>query len=245
MQEEQSIRSTRNQPFCWQPKMVLRKLKEQLKDKPLEHSKHRNLYLTLTQIDSDFNGKEIIWYTKTIATYSGLSKDWIPKGLQLLADSKIITIMDIRDDSGRFAGRSVHLNDVLEHDLTVPVKSGNGEDVTGKSCTLEDISCIEDIKNKKEKKVCHSLTESQIRSRVDGDGKSLTPHDIILAAGKIGTFKKFEKYHRLILEQASIDHPGKDVAKVMQDFVYMNGYKNYGYSDYKLAYYNWVRNSKK
>jgi hypothetical protein len=94
-------RSTRKQPFCWQEKKVLRLLKKKYKGETL--SKLRNLYLTLTQMDSDFNGKEIKWYTKSISTYSGLSIRWIPKGLKIFEELNIIEIKNgERDEYGRF-----------------------------------------------------------------------------------------------------------------------------------------------
>ena len=36
------------------------------------------LYSTLTEMDSDFNGQDINFYTKTIVTYSWLNKDVVP-----------------------------------------------------------------------------------------------------------------------------------------------------------------------
>lgn len=95
-----NTRSTRNQPFCWQEKKVLRLLKEKFKGSKL--AKLRNLYLTITQMDSDFNGKHINWYTKTISTYSGLSVKWIPTGLKVFENLNIVKINRNRDKHGRF-----------------------------------------------------------------------------------------------------------------------------------------------
>ena len=78
------MRSIRKQPFCWQEKEVFRMLRKQYKKNELV--KMRCLYDTITEIDSDFNGQEIKYYTKTIHSYSGLSKDWIPQGLKKLEE---------------------------------------------------------------------------------------------------------------------------------------------------------------
>jgi len=94
------MRSTRNQPFCWQEKKILRFLRK--KYKGVELVKMKLLYSTITEMDSDFNGKDIQFYTKTISTYSGLSIEWIPTGLKNLEKHKIITIARLRDN-GRFS----------------------------------------------------------------------------------------------------------------------------------------------
>lgn len=80
--------ATRNQPFCWQEKKILRLLKKHFQKTEL--AKYRNLYLTLTEIDSDFNNQPIKFYYKTIAKYSGLSDKWIPQALQKLRELEII-----------------------------------------------------------------------------------------------------------------------------------------------------------
>ena len=95
-------RSTKNQPFCWQEKKILRLLRCQYEGK--EHDKLRNLYLTLTEIYSDFNGQDIKYYTETIAKYSGLSKAWIPKGLKIFEDLKVIQLVEERS-KGKFKGK--------------------------------------------------------------------------------------------------------------------------------------------
>ena len=78
-------RNTRNQPFCWQEKKINRLLRKKFDGS--KKSKMILLYQILTEIESDFNSREINWYTKTISTYSGLSKDFIPKGLEELDTS--------------------------------------------------------------------------------------------------------------------------------------------------------------
>ena len=66
----------------------------------------RNLYLTLTEIYSDFNGQDIKYYTETIAKYSGLSKGWIPKGLKILEELKVIELVEERS-KGKFKGKKL------------------------------------------------------------------------------------------------------------------------------------------
>jgi len=168
-------RSTKNQPFCWQEKKILRLLRCQYEGK--EHDKLRNLYLTLTEIYSDFNGKDIKYYTQTIIKYSSLSKDWIPKGLKIFENLKVIQLVEERN-KGKFKGkRLIFTPENIEEmekftneqkisdentitDKTVPEFLEPSED----SLYLEDNKRIEDINNThtgEDKKVHDKLKQEE------------------------------------------------------------------------------------
>ena len=134
-------RNTKNQPFCWQEKKILRLLRCQYDGK--EHDKLRNLYLTLTEIYSDFNGRDIKYYTQTIAKYSSLSKDWIPKGLKIFEKLKVIQLVEERS-KGKFKGkRLIFTPENIIPDKTITEFLEPSED----SLYLEDNKRIKDINN--------------------------------------------------------------------------------------------------
>ena len=142
------MRSTRKQPFCWQEKKVLRFLRRNYKQAEL--IKLRNLYLTITEMDSDFNGQDIKFYTKTISSYSGLSKEWIPSGLKVLEKLQIIKIVEEKE-KGKFKGKKLIFTpeNIIEiPKKTVPGKTLNGEPFNGKTDTSEDSTYLEDNINK-------------------------------------------------------------------------------------------------
>ena len=151
-----NTRSTRNQPFCWQEKKVLRILKENFKGSEL--AKLRNLYLTITQMDSDFNGKHINWYTKTISTYSGLSVKWIPTGLKVFEELNIVKIIRNRDKYGRFQiSELIFTPDSVAKSITTDVpKPPSRKPASGKlpssedSTSKEDSNILEDNTNTKD-----------------------------------------------------------------------------------------------
>ena len=64
------------------------------------------LYCTITEMDSDFNDREIKYYTKTIHRYSGLSKEFIPKGLKKFEELGILKVVQQRH-KGKFKGKLV------------------------------------------------------------------------------------------------------------------------------------------
>lgn len=168
-------RSTKNQPFCWQEKKILRLLRCQYEGK--EHDKLRNLYLTLTEIYSDFNGKDIKYYTQTIIKYSSLSKDWIPKGLKIFENLKVIQLVEERN-KGKFKGkRLIFTPENIEEmeKFTNEQKISDENTITDKTVTeflepsedslyLEDNKRIEDINNThtgEDKKVHDKLKQEE------------------------------------------------------------------------------------
>ena len=106
MLERNSMRSTRKQPFCWQEKKINRLLRKIYADDSGKKSKMLLLYQTLTEIDSDFNGKEISFFTKTISTYSWLSVRFIPSALEEFQDLKILKIIE-KKEAGKFAWKDL------------------------------------------------------------------------------------------------------------------------------------------
>ena len=151
-------RNTKNQPFCWQEKKILRLLRCQYEGK--EHDKLRNLYLTLTEIYSDFNGRDIKYYTQTIAKYSSLSKDWIPKGLKIFERLKVIQLVEERS-KGKFKGkRLIFTPENIIPDKTITEFLEPSED----SSYLEDIKRVKDINNThtgEEEKVSDNLKQEK------------------------------------------------------------------------------------
>lgn len=136
-----ATRSTRNQPFCWQEKKILRLLKANFSG--MELVKMKSLYLALTEIDSDFNRRKIKFYTKTISTYSGLSERWIPGGLQTFANFQIIDIIDNRDESGKRTGREIVFTPEKVVQKPTSRKPTIRKPTSSPNTSLEDISFSE------------------------------------------------------------------------------------------------------
>ena len=156
-------RSTKNQPFCWQEKKILRLLRCLYEGN--EHDKLRNLYLTLTEIYSDFNGQDIKYYTQTIIKYSSLSKSWIPKGLKIFESLKVIQLVEERKN-GKYKGKKLiftpenieEMEKFAENTKTNEMNTSNGKPDTDETATeflepsedsfyLEDNKRVKDINN--------------------------------------------------------------------------------------------------
>lgn len=125
-----NVRTTRNEPFCWQSKKALRLLRSTFKGAELV--KMITLYQTLTMIYSDTLSSEIKHYTNTIASYSGLFEDFIPRGIKSLESLGIIKVEIVRK-AGRFDEKVIHLLDGEE--IEKPQKTVTGQTATGRNGT--------------------------------------------------------------------------------------------------------------
>ena len=132
-------RKTENQPFCQQEEKVLQLFRCRYEGKELD--RFRNLHLTLTEIYSDFNGRDIKCYVETIANYSGLSKAWIPKGLKIFEELKLIQLVEERS-KGKFKGKrliftpeNIEKEEKTNDKKTVTEKASTEETITGKTIT--------------------------------------------------------------------------------------------------------------
>ena len=185
-------RSTRNQPFCWQEKEILRLFGKKFKG--LELVKYRNLYLTITQMDSDFNGTEIKHYTRSIAEYSGLLEAWIPKGLKELKRMNIIEIIEERENGKRRGKHLIFTPEKLglkgqKANSAIPNNSNpnNSNPNISNPQTSEDSIYIEDNKRKED-------TTEEAYMKLPTTGK-----DYELTTKKLDEYK--ETYKNVNVEQ--------------------------------------------
>ena len=172
-------RNTKNQPFCWQEKKILRLLRSQYYGGK-EHDKLRNLYLTLTEIYSDFNGQDIKYYTQTIARYSGLNKEWIPKGLKIFEKLKMVQLIEDRD-KGKFKGkRLIFTPENIEEikNLANTEKINDDNTVSEFLEPSEDISYLEDIKRVKDINNTHTGEEEKANDNLKQENLSDAPVEI-------------------------------------------------------------------
>lgn len=102
------------------------------------------LYATVTEMDSDFNSMDIKNYTKSISTYSGLSKEFIPQGLKKLRELGILEIV-LDKENGKFKGKRLVFTpekieeiEMKNNPKTVDGKTVNGESVIGNLESSED-----------------------------------------------------------------------------------------------------------
>lgn len=94
---ENQVRIYRENPIAWVEKPILRYLRKKYgKDKRLFVSL-RGVYLALCEMDSDFTDTPITFFTETVGTYAGVSREVAGKCINLLLKNGLITKTRIQD----------------------------------------------------------------------------------------------------------------------------------------------------
>src|SRR5215212_5563183 len=95
---ENQVRIYRENPIAWVEKPVLRYLRKQYgKDKRLFVSL-RGVYLALCEMDSDFTDTPITFFTETVGTYAGVSREVAGKCINRLIQDGLITKTRVQDE---------------------------------------------------------------------------------------------------------------------------------------------------
>ena len=141
-----STRNIRNQPFCWQEKKINRFLRDNFEG--MERAKMILLYQTITEIESDFNSKEIKYYTKVISSYSGLSKEFIPKAVKKFEKLGIIKVLNQKNEqTGKFDKKRIIFtpeNIINTERKKIPPKTVHGKPLNGEGVNGHPRNYIED-----------------------------------------------------------------------------------------------------
>ena len=105
---EKGSRVFRDSPFAWFEKSASRKLRRKYKDDKHLLSKLKVVYISLCEIDSDFAGRPILGFMKTVGTYSGISRERVSKYVRLLEEERLIKIhRQSRGEDGKFQSGQV------------------------------------------------------------------------------------------------------------------------------------------
>src|SRR5215208_2493535 len=95
---ENQVRIFRENPIAWVEKPILRYLRKKYgKDKRLFVSL-RGVYLALCEMDSDFTDTPITFFTETVGTYAGVSREVAGKCINLLIQDGLITKTRVQDE---------------------------------------------------------------------------------------------------------------------------------------------------
>lgn len=229
----------RKHAFCYQDKPALRLLRQHWKDGHIsasEHSKLRNLYLTLTEIESDYGQEEIEHFTKTIHAYSGLPREFIPSGLRFLEELGLCEVEEIRDEQGRFRGRVVKLLDITEKDDVQ--KSANGSSVSFCETTQTQTNDVRKTVNGKtvNGKTVNGKSGNGEVGAMDCENNDLIPD--LFAFKKLDNSKKLDNHKKL-------DTHNKDVSENLTSREFVDLYNKLVASTVGLPRVDWENLSRK
>lgn len=102
------VREFRQSPFCWQDKPTLRLINNNVDRKQL--SSIRNVYLTLTELASDYSSENINVFIFDVANRSWLSENTVSKCLDILKNLNIIDYEEqVRTSDWRYEKKWIRL----------------------------------------------------------------------------------------------------------------------------------------
>lgn len=87
---DNQVRIFRKNPIAWWDKNVMRFLRDKYGRDKKTFLLIRSVYLALCEIESDFNSKPVNFFTKTVGTYAGLSREAAGKYINLLIKEGLI-----------------------------------------------------------------------------------------------------------------------------------------------------------
>lgn len=163
-------------------------------------SKMLLLYSTLTEMDSDFNWQYINFYTKTIVTYSGLSKDIVPSLLKELEKLNILKIVE-KKKGWMFAGKDLIFTPDLVLDPEEKEKALISEDLTS---TWKPVNG--DIKN------------GTPRSEKSSVGEIGTLEDNIPSENIINKNNNYEDENKIVLLLKEFKFMSKDINELISKY---------------------------
>lgn len=95
---ENQVRIFRKNPIAWWDKNVMRYLRDKYGHDKKTFLLVRSVYLALCEIESDFTSKPVNFFTKTVGTYAGLSREAAGKYINLLVEEGLIKKSRIKDE---------------------------------------------------------------------------------------------------------------------------------------------------
>lgn len=108
---DNQVRIFRKNPIAWWDKNVMRYLRNTYGKDKKTFLLVRSVYLALCEIESDFTDKPVNFFTKTVGTYAGLSREAAGKYINLLVKKGLIKKTQMKDEKTKSfsAGTTVEI----------------------------------------------------------------------------------------------------------------------------------------
>ena len=98
MNMENQVRIFRKNPIAWWDKNAMRYLRHKYGKDKKTFALIRSVYLALCEIESDFSDTAINFFTQTVGTYAGTSRQIAGKYINMLVADKLIGKVRFRDE---------------------------------------------------------------------------------------------------------------------------------------------------
>jgi hypothetical protein len=210
---DNQVRIFRENPIAWVEKPILRYLRKKYgKDKRLFVSL-RGVYLALCEMDSDFTDTPITFFTETVGTYAGVSREVAGKCINLLLQEKLITKTRTQDPKTKkyLIGTYIQIKSfksVPALSKPLPDIASNGDpEQRGSRAALRSIT--------NDKKVSH--TRKNVRQKpVKIQDKDQVEYYAKLLADKLGDQKSLS-YYKIVCARYDPNRLLRKAAEIVGD----------------------------
>jgi hypothetical protein len=147
---DNQVRIFRKNPIAWWDKNVMRYLRGKYGRDKKTFLLIRSVYLALCEIESDFNDKPINFFTKTVGTYAGISRETAGKYINLLVQEGLIKKSRLRDEKTKMytSGSIVEILGLENADLK-PNEPVSGYPYIGLTLHRDTPTTVKNISNNK------------------------------------------------------------------------------------------------
>lgn len=118
---ENQVRIFRENPIAWWDKPVMRYLRKKYGGQKRLFVALRGVYLALCEIESDFVEQPINFFTQSVGTYAGVTREVAGRCIKILESEGLISKARIKDKkSKRFLTGTIIIMKSLKSDATIP-----------------------------------------------------------------------------------------------------------------------------
>jgi hypothetical protein len=210
---ENQVRIYRENPIAWVEKQVLRYLRKQYGNNKRLFVSLRGVYLALCEMDSDFTDTPITFFTETVGTYAGVSREVAGKCINLLIKDGLITKTRVQDEKTKkyLTGTYIQIKafkSVPTITEPLPGIASNGDaEQRGSRAVLKKISNTKKVSN----------THNNVRKKpIKIEDKDQVEYYAKLLAEKLNDEKSLS-YYRLVCARYNPDKLLQKVAEIVKD----------------------------
>lgn len=210
---ETQVRIFRENPIAWVEKPILRYLRKKYgKDKRLFVSL-RGVYLALCEMDSDFTDTPIRFFSETVGTYAGVSREVAGKCINVLIKDGLITKTRVQDEKTKkyLAGTYIHIKSAKSvpaiSDPLPGIASNGDRQQWGSQAVIKKVS--------NQKKISHTFNNVRIKPVINQD-KDKVEYYAQLLADKLHDQKSLS-FYRIVCARYKPDKLLQKATEILKD----------------------------
>ena len=210
---ETQVRIFRENPIAWVEKPILRYLRKKYGTNKRLFVSLRGVYLALCEMDSDFTDTPITFFTATVGTYAGVSREVAGKCINLLIKEGLITKTRVQDEKTKkyLAGTYIQIKSFKSVSAVsdpLPGIASNGDrQQRGSQAPIKNITNA--------KKISHTFNNVRKKSVINADNDKVEYYAHLLA-DKLNDQKSLS-FYRIVCARYNPDQLLQKAAAIVKD----------------------------